>query len=431
MSDTIQKYKDYVMTGFMKSVVPLVIDHASGATITDVNGREYLDCFAGISVVNAGHNNPSVIAAAKAQMDKLVHCGSYIYHAQPVADLAEKIAQIAPRGLTKTFFGNGGAEAIEGALKLARLYTGKHEFIALHASFHGRSWGALSVTGNLGRKKRGGPYAPGVAFAPAPYVYRSLWPNNPEECGRQCARSIDDVIRFATSGDVAAFIAEPVMGEGGILVPPPNYFKEVKKILDQHNILFIADEVQSGFCRTGKMFAYEHYGVDPDILVTAKGIADGFPLSAFTTRPEIAASYKPGDHLSTFGGNPVSCAAALANIEFMQKENLGGRAAETGACVMSKLRELQKQSPIIGDVRGLGLMIGVELIKDEKLTPAASEAEAIREALFKAGVLVGVGGVYGNVVRFQPPLVITKQQIDRALGAFAAALQEITQPAVV
>jgi len=431
MSDTIQKYKDYVMTGFMKSVVPIVIDHASGATITDVNGREYLDCFAGISVVNAGHNNPQVIAAAKVQMDKLVHCSSYIYHVQPVADLAEKIAHIAPRGLTKTFFGNSGAEAIEGAMKLARLYTGKHELIALHASFHGRSWGTLSITGNQGRKKRGGPYASGVAFAPAPYAYRSQWRNDPEECGRQCARSIDDVIRFATSADVAAFIAEPVMGEGGIIVPPPNYFKEVKKILDQHGILFIADEVQSGFGRTGKMFAYEHYGVDPDILVTAKGIADGFPLSAFTTRPEIAAAFKPGDHLSTFGGNPVSCAAALANIEFMQKENLPARAAETGNYAMSKLRDLQKQNPIIGEVRGLGLMIGVELVKDEKLTPATAEAEAIRDALLKNGVLVGVGGVYGNVIRFQPPLIITRQQIDKAISAFATALQEVAHPASV
>jgi 4-aminobutyrate aminotransferase/(S)-3-amino-2-methylpropionate transaminase len=431
MSDTVQKYKDYVMTGFMKSVVPIVIDHASGATITDVNGREYLDCFAGISVVNAGHNNPQVIAAAKAQMDKLVHCSSYIYHVQPVADLAEKIAHIAPRGLTKTFFGNSGAEAIEGAMKLARLFTGKHEFIALHASFHGRSWGTLSITGNQGRKKRGGPYASGVAFAPAPYAYRSQWRNDPEECGRQCARSIDDVIRFATSADVAAFIAEPVMGEGGIIVPPSNYFKEVKKILDQHGILFIADEVQSGFGRTGKMFAYEHYGVDPDILVTAKGIADGFPLSAFTTRPEVAAAFKPGDHLSTFGGNPVSCAAALANIEFMQQENLPARAAETGHYAMSKLRGLQKQNPIIGEVRGLGLMIGVELVKDEKLTPATAEAEAIRDALLKNGVLVGVGGVYGNVIRFQPPLIITRQQIDQAISAFANALQEVGQPAPV
>jgi 4-aminobutyrate aminotransferase/(S)-3-amino-2-methylpropionate transaminase len=431
MSDTIQKYKDYVMTGFMKQVVPIVIDHANGATVTDENGREYLDCFSGISVVNAGHCNPEVIAAAKAQMDKLVHCSSYIYHVKPVADLAEKIAQIAPHGLTKTFFGNGGAEAIEGAMKLARLYTGKHEYISLHASFHGRSWGTLSITGNQGRKKRGGPYAPGVAFAPAPYAYRSQWRNDPEECGRQCAKAIDDVIRFATSGDVAAFIAEPVMGEGGIICPPPNYFKEVKKVLDQHGILFIADEVQSGFARTGKMFAIEHYGVVPDILVTAKGIADGFPLSAFTTRLEIAAAFKPGDHLSTFGGNPISCAAALANINFMEKENLPARATETGNYAITKLRALQKHHPLIGEVRGLGLMIGVELVKDEKLTPATTEAEAIRDALLRNGVLVGVGGIYGNVIRFQPPLIITRQQIDQAIDAFAVALQEVAQPAEV
>src|SRR5499427_7671501 len=431
MTDTIQKYQDYVMTGFLKSVAPIVIDHASGATVWDDQGREYLDCFSGISVVNAGHNHPRVIAAAKEQMDKLVHCASYIYHSQPTADLAEKIAHIAPPGLRKTFFGNGGAEAIEGALKLARLYTGKHEFISLNASFHGRSWGTLSITGNQGRKKRGGPYASGVAFAPAPYAYRSPWPNDSEECGRQCARALDDVIRFATSGDVAAFIAEPVMGEGGIIIPPKNYFQEVKNVLDQHGILFIADEVQSGFARTGKMFAYEHYGVDPDILVTAKGIADGFPLSAFTTRPEIAAAYKPGDHLSTFGGNPVSCAAALANIDFMEKEDLASKAAEMGTYVMSKLRELQKQNPLIGEVRGLGLMIGVELVKDEKLTPASAEAEAIRDSLLRQGVLVGVGGVYGNVVRFQPPLVITRQQIDRALTAFSTALSEVAQPAAV
>jgi len=428
MSDTIQKYKDYVMTGFVKSVVPLVVDHAQGAVITDVNGRDYIDCFAGISVVNTGHCNPQVVAAAKAQMDKLVHCGSYIYHAQPVADLAEKLAQVAPAGLTKTFFGNGGAEAIEGAMKLARLYTGKQEFISLYASFHGRSWGALSVTGNQERKKRGGPYASGVAFVPAPYVYRSQWHDDPEECGRQCANAIDDVVRFATSGDVAAFIAEPVLGEGGILVPPRNYFKEVKKILDRHGILFIADEVQSGFARTGKMFAIEHYGVVPDILVTAKGIAAGFPLSAFTSRPEIAAAFKPGDHLSTFGGNPISCAAALANIEFIQKESLAARAAETGCYAIANLRELAKLHPIIGDIRGLGLMIGVELVRDKALTPARSEADAIRDSLLKKGVLVGLGGVYGNVIRFQPPLVITHQQIDRAIDAFAAALREVGQP---
>jgi len=431
MSDTIQKYKDYVMTGFVKSVVPIAIDHASGVQVWDETGREYLDCFSGISVVNAGHNNPKVVAAAKAQMDKLIHCASYIYHTKPVADLAEKFAKIAPRGLTKSFFANSGAEAIEGAMKLARLYSGKHEFIALQTSFHGRTWGTLSITGNQGRKKRGGPYAPGIAFAPAPYVYRSLWPNDPEQCARHCAKCLDDVIRYETSGDVAAFIAEPVLGEGGIVVPPKNYFREIKKVLDQHGILFIADEVQSGFGRTGKMFAVEHYGVDPDILVTAKGIADGFPLSAFTTRPEIAGAYKPGDHLSTFGGNPVACAASLANIEFMLEENLPAKAKETGEYAMKRLRDLQKENPIIGEVRGLGLMIGVELVRDEKLTPANTEAEATRDSLLKQGVLVGVGGVYGNVVRFQPPLIITKQQIDRAVAAFATALTEVAQPATV
>ena len=429
MPDTFQKYKDYVMTGFVKSVAPIVIDKASGAVVTDINGREYLDCFAGISVVNAGHCNPQVIAAAKAQMDKLVHCSSYLYHVQPVADLAEKIAHIAPRGLTKTFFGNGGAEAIEGAMKLARLYSGKHEFISLYGSFHGRSWGALSVTGNYARKKKGGPYAAGVSFAPAPYVYRSLWPDDPEAVGRHCAAAIDEIVRFATSNDVAAFIAEPVMGEGGIIVPPPNYFKEVKKVLDHYGILFIADEVQCGFARTGKMFAIEYYGVEPDILVTAKGIADGFPLSAFTTRPEIASAYKPGDHLSTFGGNPVSCAAALANIDFMEKENLAAKTVETGNYAMAKLRALQKEHSLIGDVRGLGLMIGVELIKDRKKTPAPAEAEAVRDHCLQRGLLVGVGGVNGNVIRFQPPLIISKQQIDQAINIFAEVLQEVAQPA--
>lgn len=425
MQQYMQKYKDYVMTGFLKSVAPIVVEKAKGCVLTDVNGRDYLDCFAGISVVNAGHCNDEVIAAAKAQMDKLVHCSSYLYHVQPVADLAEKLAEITPGKLQKTFFGNGGAEAIEGAMKLARLFTGKHEFISLHASFHGRSWGTLSLTGNYARKKRGGPYAPGVAFAPAPYAYRSLWPDDPEECARHCAKAIDEVVRFATSNDVAAFIAEPVMGEGGIIVPPNNYFKEVKKVLDQYGILFIADEVQSGFARTGKMFAIDYYGVEPDILITAKGIADGFPLSAYTVRPEIADAYKPGDHLSTFGGNPVSCAAALANIAFMEREKLPERTAEIGEYAMGKLKELQKSTPLIGDVRGLGLMIGVELVKDAEKTPGTAEAEAVRDKCLQDGLIVGVGGIHGNVIRFQPPLVISKQQIDQALDIFKGSLSAV------
>ncbi len=424
-TETFRKYRDHVITGFVKKVAPIVIEKGRGAVITDIRGRKYLDCFAGISVVNAGHCNPKIVAAAKAQMEKLIHCSSYLYHAKPTADLAEKIAQLTPKGLTKTFFGNSGAEAIEGALKLARLYTGKHEFIALHAGFHGRTWGALSLSGNQNRKKRGGPYAPGISFVPTPHAFRSNWRNDPQECGRQCARAIEEAIRFSTSGDVAAFIAEPVMGEGGIIVPPVNYFPEVKKVLDRHGILFIADEVQCGFARTGKMFAFEHFGVVPDILVTAKGSAGGLPLSALTTRPEIAAAFRPGDHLSTFGGNPVCCAAALANIEFMQEENLCDHAAETGNYAKAGFRALQNQYPIIGDVRGLGLMIGIELVKDDRLTPAAAEAEALQSSCLKDGLIVGLGGIDDNVIRFQPPLVISKSQIDHALEIISRALKKI------
>jgi 4-aminobutyrate aminotransferase len=426
MSDTIQQYKDFVITGFVKAVQPVVVASAEGAVIHDASGKDYLDCFAGISVVNSGHCNPKVIAAAKAQLDKLVHCASYIYYSPATGELAEKLAGIMPSPrLRKSFFANSGAEALEGAMKVARLYTGKHEVISLHGSFHGRTWGTLSITGNQRRKKRGGPYAPGVAFANAPYVYRSPWPDDPRRCVDFWAQSLEDVIRFSTSGDVAAFIAEPVMGEGGILVPPADYFREVKKVLDRHGILFICDEVQSGFGRTGKMFAIEHYGVEPDVLCTAKGIADGFPLAAFTTRDEIAASFKPGDHLSTFGGNPVSCAAASANIDFMLEEKLVEQSAEKGAYLMERLNQLKRDHPMIGEVRGLGLMVGIELVADDKKTPASTEAESVRDLCLGAGVLVGVGGVYGNVVRVQPPLVITRQQLDRAVDAIAAALESV------
>jgi 4-aminobutyrate aminotransferase / (S)-3-amino-2-methylpropionate transaminase / 5-aminovalerate transaminase len=419
MDTTIEKYNQYVITSFVKSIQPITVARARGAVVTDLSGREYIDCFAGISVVNAGHCHPAVVTAAKDQIDQLIHCCSYVYHVEAVANLAEKMAAITPGRLKKTFFANSGAEAIEGALKLAKLYTGKHEIVALQGGFHGRTWGALSVTGNAGRKRRGGPYAPGVAFAPTPYTFRSHGTTT-----EGWARSLEEIIRLSTSNDVAAFIAEPVLGEGGIIIPPRDYFTEVKKVLDRHNILLIVDEVQSGFGRTGKMFAIEHYGVEPDLLVTAKGIADGFPLGAFTTRDEIAAAFQPGDHLSTFGGNPVSCAAALANIRVIEEEKLCEGAQQKGEDAQAVLKRMLKSTPAQADVRGLGLMIGIELVKDDDLTPAADRAEAIRESCRKRGVLVGVGGIYGNVLRIQPPLVIRKEQLDQALHAVEEALEE-------
>ncbi|MDP9382543.1 MAG: aspartate aminotransferase family protein [Chloroflexota bacterium] len=422
--DTEGLYAEYVNTSFVKSVEPVVVDRALGATIYAADGTECLDLFAGISVVNVGHCNPRVVTAAREQMERLIHAASYVYHVPAVGQLAEKLAEITPGRLKKTFFCNSGAEAVEGAMRLAKAYTGRSEFVALQASFHGRTNATLSVTGNSARKTRGGPYLPGVAFAPAPNPYRCRFCSGC--CTLACADSVEDVFKYQTSGDVAAFIAEPVMGEGGIIVPHSDYFRRVKEILDRYGALFIADEVQSGFGRTGAMFAIEHYGVEPDIIAMAKGIANGFPLGAFTAPPEVADSFRPGEHLSTFGGNPVSCAAGLATIEVLQEDRLPERAAELGSWCKAALEELARNLPLIGDIRGIGLMIGVELVLDrETRQPAPSEAAEVRRYCRERGVLVGVGGQDGNVVRIQPPLVIEREDLERALDVLGGALQAV------
>jgi 4-aminobutyrate aminotransferase len=420
-----EKYARYVNTSFVKGIEPVVFDRAEGATVTARDGSTYLDCFSGISVVNAGHRNPRVTEVARAQIDRYVHCASYIYYAAPVADLAEWLARISPGRLQKTFFGNSGAEAIEGSMRLARAYTGKHEFIALQMSFHGRTNATLSVTGNMARKTHGGPYLSGVAFAPVPYQYRCRYCNG--SCSLACADAVEDVIKYETSGDVAAFIAEPVMGEGGIIVPRDGYLQRIKEILDHYEILFIDDEVQSGFGRTGRMFAVEWSGVEPDIMAMAKGIADGFPLSGFIAPPEIADSFRPGEHLSTFGGNPVSCAAAIGNIEVMLQEDLPRRANELGQWALGRLQELAERHDLIGEVRGRGLMIGAELVKNRgSKEPAPEQAAEIRRLCREAGVLIGVGGQNGNVLRIQPPLVITNEELGRAVEVIDCALSSVT-----
>jgi 4-aminobutyrate aminotransferase len=428
-SDVEAKYDKYVILSSIKKIEPVTLVEGKGATLKDSNGRKYIDAFAGISVVNSGHGNTTIIDAAKRQMDKLVHACAYVYPLQPVADLAEKIAKLLGHGLNKTFFSNSGAESIECGLKLARKFTKKHELVALMCSFHGRTIGTLSVTGQANRRGYGmGPYMSGVAFAPAPYCYRCSLGLKYPECDVQCAKMIQDVISYSTSSNVAGFIAEPVMGEGGIIVPPPEYFKEAKKILDENQVLYVADEVQSGFCRTGKMFGFEHYDVIPDIVCMAKGIANGFPLSACTTRDEIAASFDAGDHLSTFGGNPVSCAASIANVDYMLNEHLAEKSAADGEYAMKRLNELAHKHDIIGEVRGKGLMIGIELVKDQRTkTPASQEAGKIRDICREKGVLIGHGGVKSNVVRIQPPLVISREQLDTVIDVLDQSLKEVSK----
>ncbi len=424
--DIKEKYQKFINLNMLKGIADVVVERAEGSTIYDMNGSTYIDCFSGISVNNVGHRNKKVVEAAKAQIDKFIHCGSYLYYSKIPGLLAEKLAQITPGQLSKTFFSNSGAEAVEGALRIAKQYTGKYEFIALQASFHGRTNATLSVTGNSGRKRQGGPYNSGVSFAPFPYCYRCPFDLRVASCKLKCAAYIENIINLETSGSVAAFIAEPVLGEGGMIVPPKGYFEKVKEILDRYDILFIADEVQTGFGRCGKLLAVYDWDFEPDIIALAKGIAGGFPLSAFITTEEVAASFRPGDHLSTFGGNPVSCAAALANIEVLEEDNLSEVAAAKGIKLMEKLKkELQPKHQLVGDVRGKGLMIGLELIKDEMKTPAPGEAANIQEICRQKGVLVGTGGIYGNIIRIQPPLIISENELAEAFRVLDEAITQV------
>lgn len=427
-NEIISKAHKYLITSLVSKIQPIVIDKAMGAVITDVNGKEFIDCFAGFSVVNAGHCQKVVIDAAMKQAKKLVHAGTYLYYIEPAINLAEKLAELTSQDLQMTFFGNSGAEAVESALKLARKFTKKYEFISLMGSFHGRTIGAISITGQSSKKKYDmGPFMTGVAFANPPYCYRCPFEKKYPSCDLLCARSIENVIEYGTSKGVAAYIAEPIMGEGGIIVPPPEYFTVVKEILDKYEILFIADEVQSGFARTGKFFAIEHFNVTPDFMTMAKGIADGFPLGACITRSDIGNAFEPGDHFSSFGGNPISSAAALANIDFIVNEKLSDKAEEDGKYILNRLIELKDKYEIIGDVRGKGLMIGIELVKDQvKLTPAKEETTRIRDYCREAGLLVGAGGVKGCILRIQPPLVITRVEIDKALEILENAIKEVS-----
>lgn len=426
--ETKKLYDDYLITSMVAGFDPVEIDHAKGARVFAKDGKEYLDCFAGISVVNAGHCHPKIVKAAKEQMDKFIHCCTYVYYNPAAGQLAKRLAEVTPGKLKKTFFSNSGAEAIEGAMRLAKHFTGKNEFIALTQSFHGRTYATLSITGNSGRKLSAGPYMPGVYFTPAPHFYRCPFNSkSEEECGERSALALKDVIKYHSSNNVAAFIAEPVMGEGGIIVPPSNYFKIVKQILEENKILFIADEVQSGFGRTGKLFGIEHYGVEPDIMCMAKGIAAGFPLGGFIARPEIADSFTPGSHLSTFGGSPISCAAAIANLEVFEEEKLVQNSEKRGNFIMGKLKELEKELPIVGNVRGKGLMIGIELVKDSNKTPAVDQTKAVKTKCREKGILVGMGGSLGNVIRLQPPLTITEDDANTIVKTISDVLREVNK----
>jgi 4-aminobutyrate aminotransferase/(S)-3-amino-2-methylpropionate transaminase len=386
----------------------------------DHQGKRYLDFYAGVSVVNAGHCHPEITDRICEQVKTLQHTTT-IYLTQPMVELAERLASITPGNLSSTFFCNSGSEANEGALLLAKLSTGREGVVALENSLHGRTYMTMSITG-IPMWRTDSALSHRVAFVPRPYCYRCSLNLSYPGCDLQCAYEIKKALQKERSYKMAAFIAEPIQGNGGIIVPPPDYFKVVKEILDQHGMLFICDEVQTGFGRTGTMFAIEQWDVVPSILTVAKALANGVPVGAFTATPEIASSYtKPG--ASTLGGNPVTAVAALATLDVHQKYNLRENALDLGDYFKERLLELQEKHPLIGEVRGKGLMLGAELIRDNKI-PATEATDTILEYLKDHGILIGKTGTGRNVLTFQPPLIITKDEINQVIAALDDALDQ-------
>ena len=386
----------------------------------DSEGRQYLDCFAGVSVINCGHCNPEINAAVTEQLNTLQHVCN-IYLTENFVNLAEQLARITPSRLQKSFFCSTGTEANEGAALLAQIATGSSEFIALRGGLHGRTKLTMSLTGISMWRTDPNPVG-GIHFVKNPYCYRCPHQHSPEECGIDCTYELEETIKSATAGRPAAFIAETIQGNAGIIVPPKNYFKRVKEILDHYGVLFIADEVQTGFARTGRMFAIEHFGVAPDIMTMAKALGNGAPISAFIATPEIADTYtKPG--ASTLGGNPVSTTAGLEVIRYIEEHDLIGNADRRGAQLRAGLKEIQQRHPIIGDIRGLGLMVGAEFVHTDK-SPAAAELDIVIEELKNRGFIVGKNGISRNVMAFQPPLVVTEENISDVLNALELVLTE-------
>jgi 4-aminobutyrate aminotransferase len=407
---------------------PLVIERGSGAMVEDVDGNVFLDCAAGIAVNSTGHSHPDVVQAITGQAQKFLHMSGTDFYYEPQVRLAEELASIVPiQGGVRSFFGNSGTEAMEACLKLVRYTTGRQNIIAFLGGFHGRSMGSLSLTASKAIQRRGfGPMLPGVYHAPFPDLYRCPIGATAENCAAACVDYIEHQLftHLVSPDEVAAIVVEPIQGEGGYVVAPDEFLQRLREITKKHGMLLVADEVQSGMGRSGKMFAIEFTGVEPDMMAIAKGIASGMPLGVAVARAGLMA-WPPGAHASTFGGNPVSCAAALATIALL-KDRLVGNAADVGGHLMSGLKALADKHALIGDVRGRGLMIGVELVRDRQTKERApEERDAVVSAAFSRGLLLLGAGM--NAIRFSPPLVLTREQADIAVRIFDEALSDVEQ----
>ena len=400
------------------------VDRGEGCYLIDIDGRRYLDFTSGIGVANTGHAHPRVVEAIQAQAAKLLHAQANIVIHQPMLDLIEELLPIMPQPLSSFFFSNSGAEAIEAAVKLARHATGRPNIIVFQGSFHGRTNATMAMTTSKTAYRAGyQPLASGVFVAPFPYFYRYGW--DEKTTLDFCLKELKLLLKTQTAPEeTAAMLVEPVQGEGGYVIPPDGFLPELREICDHYGIMLIADEIQSGFGRTGKWMAVDHWGVQPDVLVMAKGLASGLPLSGIAARPEAMAKWSPGTHGGTYGGNVVACAGAVATLQVIREEALIENAIAMGQVLISGLAKIQEEHPEIGDVRGLGLMVGTEFTSRDG-APWTEGAKAVVQACLAENLMLLTCGPWDNTIRWIPPLVVNEAQIKEALGIFEKALQSI------
>jgi len=430
MKDLINRARE-VLTPAIIFHTDIIVKKAEGLYVESTDGKRYMDFSSGLATTNIGHRPPLVIEYVKKQLDEIIHSGC-IFRYESEIIFAEKLKEVLPKGLEMFFFSNSGAEAVEGAIKLARFYTKRQGIIAYTGAFHGRTLGALSLTTSTAKyRKDYHPLLPSIFRAPYPYCYRCFLGHSRDTCSLDCFEYLKRLLRHEINPDeAAAVIIEPVLGEGGYAVPPKEYLVELRKLCSKHGIMLIFDEVQTGFGRTGKWFGSEHFNITPDIMTIAKGIASGFPLSAVVSTKEIMSKWSPSAHGTTFGGNPVSCAAGIATIETIQKNELLKNAEDVGRYSLARLKDMQKKYSVIGDVRGLGFMIGIEFVKHvpsgsktgKDGSPNTDFCKKVCKRCEKNGLILIECGIDKNIIRFMPPLITTKKQMEKALEIFGYAL---------
>ncbi|MBU0465879.1 MAG: 4-aminobutyrate--2-oxoglutarate transaminase [Proteobacteria bacterium] len=425
-----QLREKYLANGFA-SARPCYVKKAKGSLVWDMDDKEYIDFAGGIAVMNVGHSHPSIVAAVKDQAENFMHTCFMVLPYESTITLAEKLCTSVPGPAPKkAMFANSGAEAVENAVKIARYYTKRTGIIAFEGGFHGRTLMGMSLTSKAKPYKLGfGPFAPETYRIPYAYCYRCPFGREYPSCDIKCADHLEEFLISHTAPETtAAIIAEPIAGEGGYMVPPPEYFPELKAICEKHGILFIADEIQTGMGRTGTLFAMEHWGVEADITTTAKSLAAGMPLSAVVGKAEIMDSVHPGGIGGTYGANPLACRAALAVFDVIEQENLLQKGKNLGDKLISALQALQKDFKLIGDVRGIGPLAALELVKDQKTKqPAPEETKAITDYCFDRGLILLSCGTYGNVLRFMMPLVTTDQQLEKGISILSDAFKAISE----